>query len=128
MSALWWKWTPPFPSVANATPQAGPAWTKLSRVDGVEVDAIDGTLSPTAFVFSIRFHHFAQMKGDELTKQQLSDMDPITMMMANAGLGIRSPESDAYLRAAFDRGVVNRQSHQNAAAVASQVARRVWKG
>lgn len=55
-------------------------------------------------------------------------MDPITMMMANAGLGIRSPESDAYLRAAFDRGVVNRQSHQNAAAVASQVAHRVWKG
>ena len=68
------------------------------------------------------------MKGDELTKRQLSDMDPITMMMANAGLGIRSPESDAYLRAALDRGVVNRQSHQNAAAVASQVAHRVWRG
>ena len=67
------------------------------------------------------------MKGDELTKRQLSDMDPITMMMANAGLGIRSPESDAYLRAAFDRGIVNQQSHRNAAAVASQVGRRVWK-
>ena len=67
-------------------------------------------------------------QGDELTKRQLSDMDPITMMMANAGLGIRSPESDAYLRAAFDRGIVNQQSHRNAAAVASQVGRRVWKG
>ena len=99
---------------------------KKKRVGGVEDDAIDGTLSPTAFVFSILFHHAP--KGDELTKRQLSDMDPITMMMANAGLGIRSPESDAYLRAAFDRGVVNRQSHQNAAAVASQVAHRVWKG
>ena len=61
-------------------------------------------------------------------KRQLSDMDPITMMMANAGLGIRSPESDAYLRAAFDRGIVNQQSHRNAAAVASQVGTRVWKG
>ena len=63
-----------------------------------------------------------------MTKQQLSDMDPITMMMANAGLGIRSPESDAYLRAAFDRGVVTQQTHRNAAAVASQVACRVRKG
>ena len=107
----------------------------------------------TAFVFSILFHHaprpacvyracqkagharhrlrcgsLAQMVGDEVTKRQLSDMDPLTMMMADLSFGIQSPESDAYLRAAFDRGVVTQQTHQNAAMVASQVASRIRKG
>ena len=37
--------------------ERGDLCEKKTRVDGVEVDAIDGTLSPTAFVFSILFHH-----------------------------------------------------------------------
>ena len=76
----------------------------------------------------LRCGSLAQMEGDEVTKRQLSDMDPLTMMMADLSFGIQSPESDAYLRAAFDRGIVNQQSHRNAAAVASQVGHRVWKG
>jgi hypothetical protein len=76
----------------------------------------------------LRCGSLAQMVGDEVTKRQLSDMDPLTMMMADLSFGIQSPESDAYLRAAFDRGVVTQQTHQNAAMVASQVASRIRKG
>ena len=48
-------------------PLSAATCAKKTRVDGVEVDAIDGTLSLTAFVFSILFHHAPRPSGSSLS-------------------------------------------------------------
>ena len=48
-------------------PLSAATCAKKTPVDGVEVDAIDGTLSLTAFVFSILFHHAPRPAGSSLS-------------------------------------------------------------
>ena len=47
--------------------ERGDLCEKKPRVDGVEVATIDGTLRPTAFVFSILFHHAPRPAGSSLS-------------------------------------------------------------
>ena len=46
----------------------------------------------------------AKGKGNPALNLMFSDMDPLMASLVSAGLGVRSPESDAYLREAFGRG------------------------
>ena len=56
----------------------------------------------------IRCANLAQLaakgKGNPALNLMFSDMDPLMMSLVSAGLGTRSPESDAVIREAFGRG------------------------